>query len=245
MDLRERSFETRVPGRNGEGLLPSLLARRRFSDPSLDRCRAGNTLQQEVLATPEEIGEEVDRQPPGGNVVVMLATRGEDGNAVFKPALIARLADVSIGYLPYTQENIIRQAFKMQGQRYGWGGQFNARDCSAFLLDVFKSMGLMIPRNSSEQGGLAVGIFYEMTSDMTLEEKLAILDEVDPGAMLWMSGHVMLYLGKSGGEHYMIHDSGYARGVAVTPVSIYSLFYGARFYVLPHEGNGNGNQWGH
>lgn len=34
-------------------------------------------------------------------------------------ALIARYNDINEDYLPYTRENIVRQAFKSLGERYG------------------------------------------------------------------------------------------------------------------------------
>lgn len=178
--------------------------------------------------------KKVDSKNTDADFVVLLPIRNEDGFAELKQGLIARDEDVSLGYLPYTQENVIRQAFKMLGQRYGWGGTFNARDCSAFLMDIFKTMGLNPPRNSTEQAKFAVGEAM-MNESMTLEELEAVLDDTEAGTGIFKSGHVMLYLGKRAGEHYMIHDSGYAGGVAVTPCSIYSDYWGVNKWVLPDD----------
>lgn len=195
------------------------------------------------LCAADEIGATVGGQKPDGNLVVLLPTRNEDGLVELKQALVARHADINLGYLPYTQENVILQAFKMLGQRYGWGGTFNARDCSAFLMDIFKTMGLNPPRNSTEQAKFAVGEAV-INEPMTLEELEAVLDETDAGTGIFMSGHVMLYIGKLDGEHYMIHDSGYAGGVAVTPCSIYSNYWGVNKWVLPDDHPGQGKHWG-
>lgn len=186
------------------------------------------------LCAAEEIGDSIDGQKPDGNFVVLLPTRRDDGTVELKQGLVARNADVNLGYLPYTQENVLRQAFKMLGQRYGWGGTFNARDCSAFLMDIFKTMGLNPPRNSTEQAKSAVGEAV-IKDAMTLAELEDLLDGVDPGTGIFRSGHAMLYIGKYDGEHYIIHDSGYAGGVAVTPCSIYSDYWGVNTWVLPDD----------
>lgn len=186
------------------------------------------------LAESGEIAQNIYGQNPAGNYVVKVPTRNDKGNLAIDYALIPRLEDVNIGYLAYNKENIIEQAFKLQGERYGWGGMFNGRDCTAFIMDIFRTMGIKLPRNSSEQGKLAAGIFHEMGEEMSIEEREKLFNKLEPGAGLYMSGHAMLYLGKYKGEHYMIHDfSGFyghdhngnlvyynSREVAVTPLSI-------------------------
>ncbi|HYE83308.1 MAG TPA: SH3 domain-containing protein [Clostridia bacterium] len=206
------------------------------------------------LATASEVKAAFYDQNPAGNFVVKVPTRNEEGKLIFDYVLISRSADVSLGYLPYTKENIIKQAFKLQGERYGWGGMFNGRDCSAFLMDIFRTMGVRIPRNASEQGKLMVGRYYDMPASMTLGERKRLFDGLEPGTALYMSGHAMLYLGKYEDEYYMIHDfSGFSvkngNGelvnyssweVAVTPLSILrssggiymEALYGARVFLL-------------
>ncbi|NLF98508.1 MAG: glycoside hydrolase [Candidatus Riflebacteria bacterium] len=102
------------------------------------------------LADRSEFQFNIDGQHPAGNYVVKLPARGEDGKLEFRIGLIARSEDVRVGYMPLTRKNIITQAFKFLGQRYGWGGMFNTRDCSAFIMDIYRSMGVLVPRNSGE-----------------------------------------------------------------------------------------------
>ncbi|GAB4266696.1 MAG: SH3 domain-containing protein [Candidatus Rifleibacteriota bacterium] len=157
------------------------------------------------LAERDEIPMDIDGQHPAGNYVVKLPVRNSAGNLEFRLGLIARADDVRVGYLPYTRRNIIKQAFKFLGQRYGWGGMFNTRDCSAFIMDNFRSMGIMLPRNAGEQGKMAVGITHAMPKDMPLEERMKILDQLQ-ATPIYMNGHAMLYLGKYAGDYYIIHD---------------------------------------
>ncbi|MDF2519975.1 MAG: hypothetical protein K0R84_603 [Clostridia bacterium] len=206
------------------------------------------------LATAGEVKAAFYDQNPAGNFVIKVPTRDEAGNLVFDYVLISRSADVSLGYLPYTKANIITQAFKLQGERYGWGGMFNGRDCTAFMMDIFRTMGVKLPRNSGEQGKQMTTKYYDMPASMTLEERKELFDKMEAGAGLYMSGHAMLYLGEYKGEYYMIHDfSGFSAlngngelvdyknwQVTVTPVTVLrsngktymEALYGAREFVL-------------
>lgn len=186
------------------------------------------------LASQNEIGDDVYGQNPAGNYVVKLPTRDEKGNMVLKYALISKTEDVNVGYLPYTKRIILNQAFKFLGERYGWGGMFDGRDCSALIEDIYRSMGIRLPRNADQQEEIDIGQTYNMPKEMTLSEREALFDSMDVGTGLYMPGHTMLYIGKYNGEHYMIHDfSGFykkgadgkykyyrSRQVMVTPVTI-------------------------
>lgn len=195
------------------------------------------------LAEAAEIPMDIDGQHPAGNYVVKLPARGADGQLEFRIGLIARSEDVRVGYLPLTRRNIITQAFKFLGQRYGWGGMFNTRDCSAFIMDNYRSMGVLLPRNAGEQGKQAVGITHTLTKEMTLEERQAIFDRLPAGTPIYMAGHAMLYLGKRDGDYYIIHDfagfrvpdadgklkSSTARCVFVTPLLATFLSDGKKY----------------
>ena len=161
-----------------------------------------------------------------------LPVRGPDGNLEWGLGLISRTDEVHLGYLPFTPRNIITQAFKFLGQRYGWGGMFNARDCSAFIMDNFRTMGVMLPRNAGEQGKLALGAMHHMPESMSLEDRKKLFDSLPPAVPIYMDGHAMLYLSKYNNDYYIIHDfAGYSapdetgefkrsktRGVSVTPL---------------------------
>jgi hypothetical protein len=65
--------------------------------------------------------------------------------------LLPANSDSSDDYLPLTRANLIRQAFKFLGERYGWGHSYDARDCSGFVSEVYRSMGVQLPRNTRDQ----------------------------------------------------------------------------------------------
>lgn len=151
----------------------------------------------------------IGNQNTFGNHVVKLPTRDVNGNLVFKDALVSMLQDVNIGYLPYTRANILRQAFKLLGDRYGWGDSFNGRDCSSFIMYVYKTFGFRLPRNADEQEG-GVGLSYKFGKETKVQDRIQLFNEVKPGAAIYMPGHAMMYIGTENGIPYIIHDfSGY------------------------------------
>jgi hypothetical protein len=170
----------------------------------------------------------VDNQSTVGNYVAKIPVENSQGQLEFKLILVPINEDVSVGYLPYTKENIIKQAFKMQGNRYDWGGHFSGRDCSSFIQDIFNTFGINIPRNTSEMANMT-GVVIAAPANMERQNptrselansigRIAILEgmnesernktlqKTELGALLLMKGHVFMYLGYVGGAHYVISD---------------------------------------
>ncbi len=132
-----------------------------------------------------------------GHHVVRLPERSPDGSARFVATMIPMSDDVRIGVLPYTRANVIRQAFRMLGRPYGWGGLQGGVDCSAFIAGVYRTLGIGLPRNSGRQE-LVPGHRILLGGP---EE----LDSVPPASSLFLKGHTLLYLGEADGRHYAIH----------------------------------------
>lgn len=137
--------------------------------------------------------------------IIKIPFREIDGQLTFRKGYIQKDKDVHQGFLPYHQENIARQAFKMLHQPYGWGEMFGARDCSRFIMDLFSTFGIFMPRNSKLQA--RVGINLGQVEGKTVKEKQKVLDRAMPMAtLLRLPGHIMLYLGKDKGNYYTIHN---------------------------------------
>lgn len=177
-------------------------------------------------------GHDIHGQNPFASHIVRLPTREPDGNLKFELALIPRSRDVSIGYLPYTTENVIRQAFKFLGERYGWGHSYNGRDCTGFVSEVFKTFGLLMPRNSGDQGRSAMGENRRFAANATPADKKSALAKLVPGNLIYIPGHVMMHIGYIEDRPHIIHDvyglsynlpdgtlyRGVLAGVSVTPL---------------------------
>jgi hypothetical protein len=148
----------------------------------------------------------IDRQDPTGNYVVKLAVRTAGGQLAFKLGLLPYSLDVQEGYLPYTRANVIKQAFKLQGDRYGWGGMLDSHDCSSLILDVYRCFGFRLPRNSEQQAASAgQTVSFEVGE---ADKRADLFKDLLPGASLHFPGHVMLYLGEEGGRYYVISALG-------------------------------------
>lgn len=128
----------------------------------------------------------------------------EKGNLEYAEVMISASESVQKGYLSYTTKNVLKQAYKFLGETYGWGGTNNARDCSSFILDVYRSFGIKLPRNTGQQEQVKGAISLKGKSRM---ERIEIIDGLRPGSALYMPGHTMMYLGKWQNRHYIIHDA--------------------------------------
>ena len=183
------------------------------------------------LLTAAEVGHEVNGQNPYASHIVSLPVRAASGALEFVPALIARSRDVHTGRLPYRPSLVLRQAFKFLGERYGWGHDYNGRDCTGFVGEVYKSFGILMPRNSGQQGRSAFAPTRTF-ADESREQRLQALESLQVGDLIYIPGHVMMYIGDVSGEPYVIHDvtglsyynsdnnfyRGTLSGVSVTPL---------------------------
>lgn len=148
----------------------------------------------------------VNGQGPYEAWMVDLPVRGDDGALSFKPALLQKVRETSPDYLPLTRANIIRQAFKFLGERYGWGHAYNARDCSGFTSDVYRSMGLLLPPNSGAQGKSPAFAHRIFTAADSHAARMQAIMTADVGDLIVVPGHVLLILGKVDGQPYVIQD---------------------------------------
>lgn len=149
----------------------------------------------------------VNGQHPYTSHVIELPLRGEDGRLGFAPALLQKNTDSAPDYLPLTRANVIRQAFKFLGERYGWGHSYDARDCSGFVSDVYRSMGIEMPRNTSTQSvspALNRRLFTDADDHAA---RMRAVRELEAGDLVYIPGHVMMVIGRIDGAPYVIHDT--------------------------------------
>ena len=111
---------------------------------------------------------------------------------------------VKKGSLACSENNLIRQAFRFLGEGYGWGGLEDGVDCSAYVQDVYRSVGIELPRDADRQAkAMPRSVSLE---GMNREQRLAIIKKAKPGSLLFSAAHVMIYLGNDDkGEPLVIH----------------------------------------
>lgn len=149
----------------------------------------------------------VNGQHPYAAWILDLPVRDPDGRLGFAPALMPRIADTAGDYLPLTRANLLRQAFKFLGERYGWGHAYNGRDCSGFVSEVYRSMGVQLPRNTSDQAVSPVFARTRFDQSSTRAERMAAVAALDVGDLIYIPGHVMMFAGRIDGQPYVIHDT--------------------------------------
>ena len=157
------------------------------------------------------------------------------------PGGALRLAAVRVGspsnfhkdYLPLTRRRLLNHAFRFLGLPYRWGGL----DCSQFVQWVFRPFGLHLPRNSAQQAmvGRRLGTFSKASSN---RDRAAALRRARSGTtLLYLPGHIMLFLGQGDGRAYAIHaihryhdvdSAGRERSVYLDRVLVTDLNRGAR-----------------
>lgn len=159
----------------------------------------GPAIQAHIGALLPLLGENAQ-----GGLDVLIPLKGADG--------MARAAAVSLpsGHaapmpLPLTPGNVAMVGNVMMGQRYGWGGMFGDRDCSALTRELLTPFGLWLPRNSGAQARLGAVLPLE---GMSVKEKEArILEYGVPFlSLVGMRGHITLYVGKYKGRAAIFHN---------------------------------------
>jgi hypothetical protein len=149
----------------------------------------------------------VNGQSPYTAHVIELPDRAADGSLRFTPALLPKTFDVSGDYLPLTRANVLRQGFKFLGERYGWGHSYNARDCSGFVSEVYRSFGVHLPRNSRDQANSPALNRIVFTEADDHERRMAVVSTLEVGDLVYIPGHVMMVIGHENGMPYVIHDT--------------------------------------
>lgn len=139
-----------------------------------------------------------------GSLLVLVPERDMQGNAQLTPCPLAP-SEAALKPLPLTAGKLAALGNPLLGQPYGWGGLFGNRDCSALLRDLFTPFGIWLPRNSAAQ---AKAWNYKPFGNLSAAAKeQRILSEGVPFAtLLWLRGHIALYIGDYKGRAAMFHN---------------------------------------
>ena len=151
----------------------------------------------------------------GRGLEAVLPLRGSDGR--YAETAVSLGPDEAVrGRLPYTMKNFYEQAFRWLGTPYGWGGADGGVDCSGFVCAVMRSFGILIPRNTTEQrswSGEVTDISWRGGS-----ERLSLFASSRYPVAIHRQGHVMLYLGESDGQLWIVHAHSIGQPVSVAPL---------------------------
>ena len=137
---------------------------------------------------------------------VVLPQRDARGRLAAVETVVPVSESVHQGYLAFTRNHLVQSAFRCLGDVYGWGGLEDSVDCSSFVADVYRTVGIELPRDADQQEQ-AFSQRLQLAGMDSRERLEALLTKAQPGDLLFRDGHVMLYLGQSAGEPYIIHSA--------------------------------------
>ncbi len=200
-------------------------------EPRVSRLQLDMGVRLPVIADwPQD--KTVNGQQAHAAYVVQLPVRNDDGGLALVPALLPRAQDSAADYLPLTPRNLITQAFKFLGERYGWGHDYDTRDCSGFVSEIYRSFGVLVPRNTSAQAVSPALDRIAFDPKDGQAKRTAAVEQLQVGDLVYIPGHVMVTLGHLDGRTWMIHDTAggswfgadgtrvqaHLNGVSVTPL---------------------------
>ena len=153
------------------------------------------------------LSKPVNDQGSIGAWIIDLPIRSQSGLLDIKPVLVPRSADAAATPLVASQANLIRQSFKFLGERYGWGHDYNGRDCSGFVSEVYRSMGILLPRNTGDQQRSTAFERIVFDSGLNRQQRMEKLKQLRIGDLVYIPGHVMMVVGQDSQGPWVIHDT--------------------------------------
>lgn len=140
----------------------------------------------------------------GHALAVLYPRRDASGKAAIDSLTLPPDAAVAVP-LPLSADAVARVGNQMMGQAYSWGGLDEKRDCSALTRDLFAPFGFWLPRNSSAQA--RVGRVIDVAGLSNAEKEAVITREGVPfRSLVWLRGHIGVYLGVYEGKGVIYHN---------------------------------------
>lgn len=81
---------------------------------------------------------------------IKLPVRGNHGKLIDVETMIDKSDGYIIGHLDYTADNIAKLADAYVGAPYGYRGLKNSEDNSGMITDIYRAMGIILPRDADE-----------------------------------------------------------------------------------------------
>ena len=128
----------------------------------------------------------------------------EKGYAAIRPSTIDKKIAATMPLLA-TPNNMAQLANQLMEQPYGWGGLEGYRDCSALVKDICFPFGIWMPRDSGPQSKAGTSISLE---DLSSAKKAQLITKqgVPFFSLLWIPGHVVVYIGCRNKEVYVYNN---------------------------------------
>jgi len=136
---------------------------------------------------------------------VLQSYKGEDFNAKLTTIKIPKSYG-DFHPLKFNQKNISIILNELLDEKYGWGGMLENRDCSSMTQDFFLPFGVWLPRNSKAQSHYLKYInIYGLTPTQKERKIIEIAKPFE--SILYIRGHIMLYIGHFEGRVFVMHNT--------------------------------------
>ena len=134
----------------------------------------------------------------------LVATRGKNAIAKIEKVRVSQKGIIAKKPVAFTSKNVAYIAKQFYNEPYGWGGGYECRDCSATTRDFLGTFGIFLRRNSSKQAKDGKSTYIKGLSKDKKKKK--IIKEAEPfRSLLYVPGHIVLYLGQYKGEPVIMH----------------------------------------
>lgn len=140
----------------------------------------------------------------GRSYVLAVPLQGLYGEAHLERCVIEKKNAVKMP-LFLTADSVAQLSEQLMGNVYGWGGMYNNRDCSSTLQDLFTPFGIWLPRNSSQQAKAGQRIMLTNLSEKEKEDRIS-KEAIPFQTLLYLPGHIGLYIGQFDGKAVMLHN---------------------------------------
>jgi len=137
--------------------------------------------------------------------LLYVAQKGTKDTAVLKALRKPPNALVAPKPIKFTSGNVAYVTQQFYHEPYGWGGKLYTRDCSATTRDFFSCFGIYLDRNSAKQAKAGKAISIKSIKKKEKKKK-SILKYAKPfRSLLYVPGHIALYLGSYKNEPVILH----------------------------------------
>jgi hypothetical protein len=139
---------------------------------------------------------------------ITIPFRNPDASFSLEKVWLKKDADVHIGFMPYTQRNIIGQAFKLIDHAYDYTGAWFGRNHATILRDLFSCFGFTLPGN----GVLLKAYNYTgiIKPELSKEEQFQNILSNEPCVTILITwAHSQLYIGQYKSVPYVFDTHGY------------------------------------
>ena len=134
----------------------------------------------------------------------LVASRDRKGRAKIEKVRVVQKQIIAKKPLAFTAKNVANLAKQFYNEPYGWGGGYECRDCSATTRDFLGAFGIFLRRNSSKQAKDGKSTYIKGLSKA--KKKRKIINEAEPfRSLLYVPGHIVLYLGQYRDEPVIMH----------------------------------------